>query len=389
MQNIEKLFENNNELVNNICLKNNELNIMINSQDGIFSGIQIARLIKNVNSAHKKYGKLKYRINIFLGNITFIDKLSYVFLEIICEYLIEVFRHPVQIYMSVQKTIGTEGIFSSPLLLLNNTKITNIKKYPEKFKFDLYKNHYRRIINGVGKEDTNYLGEIYIGIDSFLKYFSIEENCRDIVAHVIAELVGNAGEHGKSECLIDIDVAPGYAKYEDEIRVNDDEYYGINIAVINFSDKLLGEDILNNIILYNGELINSRYNTIKKAYSNHLKCFDDDYCVEDFSNISAFQTKISGRTDYDATGGTGLTVLIKSLEEKSENHRCYVVSGKRSINFLKGAINYDAEGWIGFNESGNFVEMPPDPEIISECFINMPGTAYNFNFVMKGKLVNE
>ena len=55
---------------------------------------------------------------------------------------------------------------------------------------------------------------------------------------------------------------------------------------------------------------------------------------EDFYNICSFQHKISGRKDVKSTGGTGLTKLIQTLEKMSDAHKCYVVAGKKVVNFL-------------------------------------------------------
>lgn len=392
MKNIDSLFEMNRNMhqLPYVKLNKNVLDVEITAEDNFFTGIQIGQIISIINAAHNKYGRLKYSIHFHLGNVKFIDKLTYVFLECICYYLIAYYGHPVQIFMNVNKDIGTDGIYSSPLLLLNCTKMEKIRMYPEKFKFDIYEYHFRRLINGVGKETTNYLGELYVEIDSFLKRFSIDDDCRDEVGHVTTELVGNAGEHALTNCLVDIDVAPNYKKYEGNKLVDDSYYYGINIAVINFSTKLLGDDINTNIIQnINGQRINDRYDYVLSAYSNHSKKFSEQYTKEDFCNITAFQKKISGRPEKATTGGTGLTFLIKSLEEKSEKHRCYVISGNRCVNFFDKLIEYDEDGWISFNSENDYLKNIPDDEVVTDCLIYMPGTAYNFNFIMKGEPIYE
>ncbi len=392
MKDIEMLFNANRStkytMRNN--LNKNILEIEITATKNMFTGMQIEQIINIINYAHSKYGKLKYSVYFYLGNVMFIDKLTYVFLECICYYLIERYGHPVQVFMHVRMDIGTEGINSSPLLLLNGTKMDKIRLYPSKFKFDIYEYHFRRLINGVNKIDTNYLGNLYEEIDSFLKRFSINDECRDEVGHVITELVGNAAEHAHADCLIDIDVAPNYQKYKGNKLVDDSYYYGINIAVINFSSKLLGDDIEANI-LQNSEIreTSDRYNYVLRAYENHRKQFSKYYTKNDFCNITAFQKKISGRPEKEATGGTGLPVLIKSLEEKSEKHQCYVISGNRCVNFYENLLEYDNDGWISFSSENNYLENIPGEDVVAECLIYMPGTAYNFNFIMKGEPINE
>ena len=392
MRNIELLFEKNRNTkhASHINLNRNILEIEIASQDNMFTGVQIAQIIDIINDAHKKYGKLKYSVYFYLGNVMFIDKLTYVFLECICYYLIKLYGHPVQVFMGVKKDIGTDGIDSSPLLLLNGTKMDKIRLFPNRFMFDIYEYHFRRVINGVGKEDTNYLGDLYTEIDSFLKRFSIDDDCRDEVGHVITEIVGNAGEHAFTDCLIDIDVAPNYQKCCGDKVEDKNYYYGINIAIINFSNKLLGDDIGENIIQnLDGNKINDRYNYVLEAYGNHKKQFSEFYTEEDFCNITSFQKKISGRPEKAETGGTGLTYLIKSLEEKSEKHKCYVISGNRCINFYENLIEYDKDGWISFNRENDYLKNIPSEDVITDCLIYMPGTAYNFNFIMRGEPIYE
>lgn len=42
--------------------------------------------------------------------------------------------------------------------------------------------------------------------------FNLSEKRIDKISTVIVELVGNAGEHGESECLIDIDITDDHTK---------------------------------------------------------------------------------------------------------------------------------------------------------------------------------
>ena len=84
-----------------------------------------------------------------------------------------------------------------------------------------------------------------------------------------------------------------------------------------------------------------------------------------------------------------MTYFIKSLEEKSVKHRCYVISGTRCINFYEDMIEYDGGGWIGFNPENDYFNSIPGEDVVTECLIYMPGTAYNFNFIMKGEPVYE
>lgn len=393
MNNINLLFEKNGINTSRIKIKNGKIRIY--TESSIFSGRDIRYIIQKINAIHKQFPGKKIPIEFHFGKMVFIDKLTFVFLECICYYLIYECGHCVQIYMntSVKNDIHIAGIMSSPLLLLNRTSRESVKKFPEKFKNDLYGSHYRKLITGEKLENTNFLGKIYKDIDTFLKPFDVEDEPRDEISNVISELVGNACEHARSDCLIDIDVATNYKKVTKEESDNYN-YYGINIAVINISDILLGTGVYNNIINTKDEYENDRYKAVKTAYDNHKLRFSNEYTVEDFCNITTFQHKISGRTTFSKTGGTGMTKLIKSLEERSDTYRCYVISGNRAVNFYKEMLEYNENKWIGFNKEKDYISTIPGnnskgQEVTTNSLIFMPGTAYNLNFVMRGAKLNE
>lgn len=71
-------------------------------------------------------------------------------------------------------------------------------------------------------------------------------------------------------------------------------------------------------------------------------------------------------------GGTGLTTLIQSLEEMSDAHQCYVLSGNRIIKFLHDFLEYDSNDWIGFNETNTFEKDIPNGRVIDRCPIFFP-----------------
>lgn len=357
----------------NIKIENGKV-IFINTNEQ-FDGRSIKKLLSFVNMLNIKYPRVKMPIVIKIGNIVFKDKLTYVFLEIICYLLIKKYGHLVQVIFRCKHNILIEGIASSPLLLLNCLERDNMMKFLEKFDDELYKNHYRKIMRK--KEDTAELSKKMDEISYFLKFSGVEEECIDELSEVIVELIGNAWEHASSECLVDIDVTNSYFKEKSV-----EPFLGVNIAVLNFSNDLLGDSVRRKILEDQIELP-ERYNLVKKSYANHANYFDDNYKETDFFNIASFQHKISGRKNKTATGGTGLTKLISSLEKRSDAHHCYLITGDRALWFRHQYLEYDEDGWIGFNESNNFIEDIPAHNTLCPNSIYMPGTAYNLNFVMK------
>ena len=110
---------------------------------------------------------------------------------------------------------------------------------------------------------------------------------------------------------------------------------------------------------------------------------DDTYKEEDFFNIASFQHKISGSIKKNTTGGTGLTKLVSSLEKQSDAHKCYLITGNRALWFFHQYLEYNQDGWIGFNTENDFLNKTPAYTVIGPNSIYLPGTAYNLNFVMK------
>ncbi len=339
------------------------------------TGMTLRQIISFINTLLIKYPGMQLPIVFNLGTVAFQDKLSYILLECLCAYLIIEKHYKVKVIMKPQAHIHTAGINSSPLMLLTTGRDDHIKRFKSSFKFEIYEKHYRRFITEANFSKNDYLSKIMDDIAIFQNRFNVNHSCREEIAEVIVELIGNAAEHGNKNCLIDFDIATPYKK-----PGSDHDYIGINIAIVGFSNNLLGTALRNKIS--SGESNGSRFEQVRKAYTNHKSFFDEYYCEEDFLNITAFQHKISGRHDR-TTGGTGLTKLIQSLETRSEAHMCYVSSGKRSLTFSPEYLKYNDDNWIGFNQENDYFETKPDSSLLSPNVFVFPGTAYNLNFVLQ------
>jgi hypothetical protein len=222
------------------------------------------------------------------------------------------------------------------------------------------------------------LCKIYDDVAYFQKSFNINYDCVEDISEVIVELIGNAIEHSKSDCLVDFDIATDYQS------VSGDSVCGINIAIISFSNILLGDGIKKKMEDFNSsEATNDRYAKVKVAKDNHCEYFDDGYDITDFYNISTFQHRISGSEKKMDSGGMGLTKLIKSIEDKATEHTCYVLSGDRIILFEPEYLEYNKDGWIGFNKNNDYFCSKPSNQVLQRSNFYMPGTAYNLNFVMR------
>lgn len=378
MNHLELLFSQNASIpcANRVIINNGAFVFECNER--FFSYSTLRNMIGFVNAITTKYRGVKLPIVFNLHDVQIVDKLIYILFECICEYLIVDCSYKVLVNSSVRDTINTEGIRSSPIQLLTTGKIDHQKKFKDKFKFDIYKCHYRRLLTESEICKTDLSCVVLDEIAQFQRMFNVDDDCREAISEVLIELVGNAGEHGHSDCLIDFDIAPDYIK-----EGSSKEYVGINIALLNFSKELLCTSLKDKIL--NVSEAEDRYKVVTQAYLNHSKYFSQDYYENDFFNITAFQHKISGRPDNTITGGTGLTKLIESLETKSDAHMCYVATGNSKLRFQPEYLKYNKDGWIGFNDTNNYVDCCPKSELIVHNEIYIPGTAYNLNFVMQRK----
>ena len=350
-----------------------------NTQFGAFVINQIIDFVNSLSPALKGFPVVFY----FSKRIKLRDKLSYIIFECICYYLIEQ-GYVVFVDMKCIHDIRTRGIRYSPLQLLQNG---NCHKYIKKFKNEIYGNHFCKLVTEQTQKNPSYLSLLYTEIDLFLKNVGINDSRRDEVSQTISELIGNACEHTLSDCYIDIDIADDYYKVNDNLNVDTSiTYYGINIVILDFSENLLNDGIKNRIKTIPQNVY--RYKKLLEAYNYHKQFFDSEYTEDDFFNIATFQNRISGDPNKEEIGGTGLTYLINSLQEKSDSDDCYVLSGNNIIYFHKEYLSYN-EDWIGFNDTNDFFHCIPNKEVLNRSQMFFAGTAYNLNFVMRSEDENE
>lgn len=374
MRDINLLFERN-VIPTNYKIRIENARIEYTCIDYPINDASLEKILRFSNYILNRYQGIGIPIHFKFVQTRFIDKLTYVVFDCICAFLIQN-GFPVSISFQRQDAINTAGAMSSPLLLLFSSRHDNIEKFKTKFVFDIYGNHYRKILTKEEMQGTDILSRTLDDIADFQKIFDVDDEYRETISEVLVELVGNAGEHGESDCLIDFDIAPNYQK-----KGESGEFIGINIAIANFSHYLLGTSLKEKIL--DNQQLDHRHELVKHAYFYHQEHFDQTYTLDDFFTIAAFQHKISSRRHNSVTGGTGLTMLIQSLESRSDAHMCYVHSGLKRFAFLPQFLKYNDDGWIGFNASNNFFHDIPNKSLFSQSKLFFPGTCYNLNFVMK------
>lgn len=373
MKNCKLLFEMNNTEKYNQKIKKkikfiNKHMVYTMNVNGIFNGDHIFEIISVVNYVRKVY-RQKIPIAIFGGEFEFYDKLVYIILESIVYYLNVIDGHKIDVHFKAKHTIWTEGIRYSSLV--NQRMLLNYYKY------DLNMYHFRKLIPERNGRKDEYLSNLLQDIYGFLYNNGIEDVTCEKLSEVIIELVGNAGEHGDSECLLDIDITQSEYSKKDEEGI----FYGLNIAILNCSSVLFFEPLKEK--LSSDIKLSERYNDVLRAKEYHFEHLNDNYKEDDFYTISSFQHKISGSRLKNQLGGTGLTSLLRSLEEDSDTHLCYMLSGRRILFFEKEHMLYDNNEYVGFNKNKDFFSDIPDVNVFDTINTFWPGVAYNLNYAVK------
>ena len=307
-------------------------------------------------------------------------KLPLILLECIVYYIFSVYNKQINIFIKAKTNVYTNYLKISPLLSLNHFDKHTKEKFIKKFCIDISMYHYRRKIIAKDAIETDELSKLYDDVYHFLMNNNTRENVADNIAEVVVELIGNAFEHGNSDCLLDIDFEEGVYN-----KKNDKQYYAINICVLNFCEKLFYQDIKSKLAKMNTkDDQHPRYMALKKAYEYHKKQFNEIYTEEDFFTVAAYQHRITGRKeDLSTMGGTGLTKLIKNIQLQSVVSNCFMISGNKILWFDKKLLEYDNDGWLGFNSTKNFFnDIPVTSQFLKKKFY-MPGTAYNLNFIIE------
>lgn len=387
MKDCKLLFEENNitdfnyKIKKNLKLRDKRL-VYTMDVGGLFNGDHILEIISVVNYV-KKYYRQKIPITIYAGEFEFYDKLVYIILENIAHYLNKVDGHSFEIQFRANHNIWTEGIRYSTLV---NSNVQEFKSryFPfirDPYRWDVSMKHFRKVVPE--KKNDEYLSKLLQDVYVFLINNEIEEVTCEKLAEVIVELVGNAGEHGETECMLDIDITENdYGK-----KNEDGEFYGLNVVVLNYSTTLFFEPLKEK--LSSDCKFSQRYTQVLKAKEYHFSHFNENYKENDFFTVSSFQHKISGSREKDELGGTGLTSLLRSLEEDSDTHLCYMLSGRRVLFFEKEHMLYDENEYVGFNKNKNFFSEIPDKYAFKSIKTFFPGVAYNLNYAVKKEQIYE
>ncbi len=347
----------------------------------LLNGVAFTKIVNELNHILLAETTDNTRIEFKFGKTFFRDKATYVLLESILYLLLRDYKFKIMLDIFPKLDGLYRGNVKKSLLFkYGDKKIIDPEAFIKDYKNNFSINNYRKILRY--KNDANKDGETLSTFHSDLEFFLtnhiLDEEYRENLSEAIIELVTNSFEHGETDCLIDIHIEDVFKD-----KGSKENYLSIDLVVVNFSSKLLGDGI-------KCKLENNGFNNspnvkkiLEEALESHQKYFSVGYTLEDFCNCASFQWRVSSRRgSSDLTGGTGLTTFIENLINTSENVYCYVYSGNRIINFKNVKVDPKTR-LVGFNRNNDFLKSIPDKDSLDKSQFWLNGTLYNLNFIKK------
>lgn len=306
------------------------------------------------------------------------DDATLIVFESMLYYLIKNYNFDIQYTFKVNKNlVGYELYKLSNLIKYDNKKIDKldfIQNYEKNF--DISMHHYKKVcINSKENKKSEYLSLLYDDICNFLKNNYINQNYYEALGETIAEIVGNCLEHSDTDTILDIKITRSYK--------DNNECKFVNVTVISFTKEKFGEK-LKQFIFNEEKGFNSSNEIVKKAYNIQCKKFNNNYSIDNFLMVSAFQKNVTTRKNSEGSGGKGLTRFIETLIDLSIDDFCYVMNGNTIIFLKKPFLKLNEDGTIGFNTENNYIENLPNSQTVvnsNKCF---NGTIHNLSFILEG-----
>ncbi len=374
MKNIECLFEGIPPINHK---KNKDINkdkLIINKK--MFSSESIFKIIEHFNWKIMHNNNVRVKIEVQCSIIG--DDATLIVFESMLYYLIKNYNFDIQYTFKVNKNlVGYELYKLSNLIKYDNKKIDKldfIQNYEKNF--DISMHHYKKVcINSKENKKSEYLSLLYDDICNFLKNNYINQNYYEALGETIAEIVGNCLEHSDTDTILDIKITRSYK--------DNNECKFVNVTVISFTKEKFGEK-LKQFIFNEEKGFNSSNEIVKKAYNIQCKKFNNNYSIDNFLMVSAFQKNVTTRKNSEGSGGKGLTRFIETLIDLSIDDFCYVMNGNTIIFLKKPFLKLNEDGTIGFNTENNYIENLPNSQTVvnsNKCF---NGTIHNLSFILEG-----
>lgn len=374
MKNIECLFEGIPPINHK---KNKDINkdkLIINKK--MFSSESIFKIIEHFNWKIMHNNNVRVKIEVQCPIIG--DDATLIVFESMLYYLIKNYNFDIQYTFKVNKNlVGYELYKLSNLIKFDNKKIDKLdfmQNYEKNF--DISMHHYKKVcINSKENKKSEYLSLLYDDICNFLKNNYINQKYYEALGETIAEIMGNCLEHSDTDTILDIKITRSYK--------DNNECKFVNVTVISFTKEKFGEK-LKQFIFNEEKGFNSSNEIVKDAYNIQSKKFNNNYSIDNFLMVSAFQKNVTTRKNSEGSGGKGLTRFIETLIDLSIDDFCYVMNGNTIIFLKKPFLKLNEDGTIGFNTENNYIENLPNSQIVvnsNKCF---NGTIHNLSFILEG-----
>lgn len=371
MLQIEKIFD-------KVIPKNHSINSFVNNKmrikDETFSIKSIYKIVEHLKWMYTEKKTLETKIIIDSKYIS--DQAILNLMESILYFVINEWEFHVTYRFTINENfLGYQVFKNSILFKFNNTKIS-INKYNNEYnkKIVIDKNHFRKICENTEENRKGTFISITMDeIDIFLKYFELNNEYRHELSEVIVEIVDNALKHSKGDCILTLNVLDN----------TNNNYKYVDVAIVVIDDIYIGKHIIDYIENKDKSEYSEKNNIVMEAYNKHKKYFDDEYNINSFAMISAFQKYVTTRKMANNSGGTGLTTLIEALINKSTHNFCYTISGGTNLIFKKEFLHLNNKGMIGFNETNDYINAIPNSNIVSINKYDMNVNIYNLQFILK------
>lgn len=306
------------------------------------------------------------------------DQAILTLMETIIYFVINKWNFKITYRFALNENLLGYQIFKRSILYKYNNKKIVIENYNNEYNKTtvIQGNHFKKMcINNEDNRKGNFISITMDEIDTFLKCFELDDTYRNELAEVIVEIVDNALKHSNGDCILNLNV----------LRSDSQRYKYVDVALLVIDDIFIGKEIIEYINKKNKSEYSEKNKIVMEAYENHKQLFDEQYNINSFAMISAFQKYVTTRKNSNNTGGTGLTTLINALIEKSTHNFCYAISGSTNLIFAKEFLTLNNDGIIGFNKENNYIEKPPDNRIVSINKYDMNVNIYNLQFILKEK----
>lgn len=371
MLQIEKMFE-------KVIPKNYSIDGYVNNKmrikDRTFSIKSIYRIVQHFKWMKEEIGISDTKV--LIDSYYIADQAILTLMESIIYFVINEWNFKVTYRFSIKENVLGYQIFKKSLLFKYNNRKIVTKDYNLEYNkmIVIEGDHFRKVCKNIEQNRKGKFISITMDeIDTFLKFFEFDNEDRSKLAEVIVEILDNALNHSKGDCILNLNV----------LKNDLHKYKYVDVALVAIDEIFIGKEIIEYINKEDKSEYSNKNEIVLKAFENHKKFFNEKYNINSFAMISAFQKYVTTRKKSGNSGGTGLTTLINALIEKSTLNFCYAISGNTNLLFKKDFLKINEEGLIGFNKENNYIEMIPDEKVVSINNYDMNVNIYNLQFILK------